>query len=127
MKQILVFQFIIWYFLEAPKEILKIWRNFLLFNFNYFSIPLLLRTLFSHWRKYKYSYGRGFDFNRYLNVFSFNAVSRAVGTVVRIFVIFVGLTCEILILILGVIIFIGWFMLPVFLIMGFYYGFKILL
>ncbi|MCK4781345.1 hypothetical protein KAS79_00250 [Candidatus Parcubacteria bacterium] len=127
MEQSIVFQFIVWYFFETPKEILKTWRNFLLFNFNYFSIPLLLKTLFSHWRKYKYSYGRGFDIHRYFDTFSFNIISRGIGAVVRIFVIIAGIVCEILVLILGAIIFIGWLMLPVFLILGFYYGLKILL
>ena len=126
MKQNIAFQFIIWYFFETPKEILKSWRNFLLFNFNYFSIPLLLKTLFSPWKKYKYSYGRGFDLHRYFDTFSFNIISRGIGAIVRVFTIIAGFVCEILILALGAIILSGWLILPVFLILGFYYGFRLI-
>ena len=122
----MLFQFISWYFFDIPKEILKAWRNFLLFNFNFFSITLLLRTLFSPWRKYKYSYGRGFDFKRYLNVFSFNMISRAIGAIVRIFVIIFGLICEFFVFLFGIIIFLGWLILPFLLFLGLYFGFKLL-
>lgn len=120
-------QFVFWYFVEMPREILKAWRNFLLFNLNYFSIPLLLKTLFSHWRKYKYSYGRGFDPKRYLKAFTFNAISRVMGAVMRIALIFVGLLFEIFILAAGIIVFFGWLILPILLLAGLYFGFKILL
>ncbi len=126
MRQSILFQFIVWYFFEIPREMIRIWRNFLLFNFNFFSIPLLFKTLFSHWRRYKYSYGTGFDLHRYLDAFSFNAVSRAIGTVVRSFTILTGLFCEILILILGLFVIIGWLILPIFLIFTLLYGFGIL-
>ena len=75
LSQNIFIQYFLWYFHDVPKEILKGWRNFLVFNFNYFSIPLLLKTFFSHWRQYKWSYGRGFDIARYLEAFFSNLIS----------------------------------------------------
>lgn len=118
-------QYLEWHFFEVPKEILKGWKNFLLFNLNYFSISLLLKTLFSHWRRYKYSYGRGFDFGRYFEAFTFNIISRFLGAAIRSILIFIGIFVEIFIFFTGVIIFLGWIVLPLLLIMGLWFGFKI--
>jgi hypothetical protein len=120
----IILQFLLWYFLEVPKKILKAWGNFLRFNLEYFSIPLLLRTLFSHWRRYQWSYPRGFDLPKYLEVFFSNLISRLLGIILRIVLIFICLLGEILILVSGAIIFIGWFALPVLLWLSFGFGFK---
>jgi hypothetical protein len=119
-------QFIEWHFLEMPQEILRLWRNFLRFNLNYFSLSLLAKTLFSHWRRHHYSYGRGFDFKRYLEVWSFNAISRGLGAIVRSILIVTGLLSEIFIILVGLIIFLIWLILPVLLILGLGFGVKVI-
>ncbi|HDZ54678.1 MAG TPA: hypothetical protein ENI19_02590 [Candidatus Nealsonbacteria bacterium] len=111
-----------WYFFEIPKEILKGWRNFLLFNLNYFSIPLLLKTLFSHWKRYYWIRGRGFTIGEYFNVLLSNLMSRFLGALIRIALIIVGLILELFIIIGGFIIFLGWILLPVLLISGLVLG-----
>lgn len=115
-----------WHFVEASREILKAWKNFLLFNLNYFSIPLLLKTLFSHWRRYRWSYGRGFDIKRYLETAFSNLFSRGIGAVMRIFLIFIGLVVEIFVFLIGAVIFISWVLLPILLIVGLILGIRIL-
>lgn len=125
-NQNIVFQWFCWQFFEAPKGILKGWKNFLSFNLGYFSIFLLSRTLFSPWRRYQVSYGRGFDIAKYLEAFFSNLIFRILGAIIRIFIIITGLLIEILIFFAGVIVFFGWLMLPVFLIAGLIFGFRIL-
>lgn len=127
MNKNILFQYLEWHFLDAPQRILKIWRDFLLFNLNYWSIPLLFKTLFSPWRRYKFSYGKGLDFKRYFEAFTFNAISRVIGFIMRSIFIFVGIATEILIILGGIVIFLIWILLPVVLIAGFLFGFKILL
>ncbi len=114
-----------WYFLEVPGGILRAFGNFLKFYFHYFSISLLLRTLFSYWRRYRWSYGRGFDLKRYLSTFISNTVSRFLGALIRSVTILVGLIFELLVLITGIIILLFWICLPIILIFGFYFGFKL--
>lgn len=116
-----------WHFFEASREILKAWRNYLLFNLNYFSIPILLRTFFSPWRRYVWSYGRGFDPSRYFEVALSNTFSRFIGMVLRSFLILIGLVAEIFIILVGLAIFLLWLALPLFIIGGIYYGFRQLL
>jgi hypothetical protein len=114
-----------WQFFDVPKGILRGWGNFLRFNLNYFSVPVLLKTFFSHWHKYRYSYGKGFAPARYFEVFIFNMMSRIIGAVLRTFFIIIGLLTEILIFFCGLVVFLGWLILPVILIAGFFYGFKL--
>ena len=109
-----------------PMEILRVWQNFLRFNLNYFSLSLLLKTFFSPWRRYGYSYGRGFDFKKYFEAWSFNAVSRGLGAIIRIILIVIGLTSEIFIVIGGLIMFLTWLVLPALLILGLGLGIKII-
>ncbi len=127
LKQNIVIQWLCWQFFDVPKEILKAWKNFLLFNFNYFSVVLLIKTFFSHWRRYSWSYGRGFDIKRYVEVFFSNLLSRILGAMVRSVLIAVGLLIEAFIVLVGAIIFVSWLILPALLIMGLVFGFKVLL
>lgn len=125
-RQNIIFAWLSWQFYDVPKFILKVWKNFLLFNLNYFSVPLLIKTFFSHWRQYKWSYGRGFDIGRYFEAFASNLISRILGAIVRSILIFIGILIEIFIFFTGIIIFLGWLFLPILLIFGIYYGFRIL-
>ena len=118
---------IFWYFFEMPQNILKAWKNFLLFNLNYFSIPLLLRTLFSHWRRYSWKRGRGFNVGEYFNVLFSNLMSRFMGAIVRSILILIGLIFEVFIILFGIVIFLGWFILPILLISGALIGFLLLI
>lgn len=120
-------QYFIWHYYDAPKKILTVWRDFLKFGFNYFSLPLLAKTLFSHWRRYRWSYGRGFDFGRYVYVFFSNSFSRAMGAAMRIFLIVFGLFFEIILFFAGVVVFFGWLFLPAFLLFGLVFGLWLIL
>jgi len=115
-----------WHFFDVPKSILKTWRNFLVFNLNYFSIPLLIKTLFSPWRRYIWSYGRGFDLGRYVSTFFSNLISRFLGAFIRFILIFIGLFIEAFIFFAGIIVFLVWLILPLLIIWGFYFSFKVL-
>lgn len=119
-------QYLIWHFYEVPGSILKAWRNFLRFNLNYFSIPLLIRTLFSYWRRYSMAYGKRLDFGRYFEAFVFNMMSRGIGAILRIFLILIGLLVEFFLFFLGAIIFLIWLFLPLLLILGLIFGLRLL-
>ena len=126
MGQNILFQYLTWHYVDQVRGILLAWKNFLRFNLNYFSISLLLKTLFSHWRKYQWSYGRGFDIKRYAEVFFSNLISRVIGATIRFFLILIGVAAEIFIVLAGIIVFLGWLLLPVLLLAGLWFGFKLL-
>ena len=119
--------FIFWLFFEVPKEILKGWINFLKFGLNFFSIPQLIKTLFSHWRRYKWFYPRGFDFWKYSETLFSNLISRTLGAVLRSVLIAVGIVFEGFVLVAGLLVLLAWFVFPFILILAIYNGFRILL
>lgn len=120
-------QGLVWYSYDVPKEILKGWKNFLLFGLDYFSLPILLKTYFSHWHRYYYPYGKAFEFWKNIEVFVFNIMSRITGAILRTGLIILGLAAEILIFIIGLIVFISWLFFPVLLLAGFLFGLKLCL
>lgn len=120
-------QALVWQFFDAPKAILKAWQNFLLFNLNYFSVPALLKTFFSPWRRYHYPYGRVFEIWKNIETFVFNMMSRIIGAILRTIFIIIGLLLEILIILIGAVTFLGWTILPFLLIAGLLFGLKLLL
>jgi len=126
-KQNIFLAWLSWQFFEVPLAILKGWRNFLLFGLNYFSVSLLLKTLFSPWKRYSVSYGRGFDIGRYSSALLSNLIFRLLGAIMRSFLILIGLLAEVLIVFLGLAVFFIWLFLPVIFFWGLIFGFKILL
>jgi len=99
----------------------------LVFNIRYFSIPLLFKTFFSYWRRFRGSYGRGFDLKVYFEAFSFNIISRLIGAVMRTALISMGLTVEVVIFLAGLIVLIGWMILPFVSAMLFFMGLAFML
>lgn len=122
----IIFQYFQWHYFEMPRAILQGWINFLEFGLNYFSIPVLIRTIFSPWRRYRYDYGRRFDPGRWFEAFTFNMMSRGIGTVMRLFLIFIGVLAEMFISMAGIIVFVGWIFLPMISIGSFLLGFVLL-
>jgi len=116
-------QYLNWQFFDVPGNILKAWRNFLKFNLNYFSVPLLLKSFFSPWRRYNMPYGRGFDIGKYLETLISNLIFRFLGLVMRSFLIIIGLLVEIFIIFAGAILFFGLLVLSAILIAGLIFGF----
>jgi len=126
-KHNIFFQWFSWHFLDMPKGVLAAWKNFLLFNLNYFSIPLLLKTFFAPWRRYKVPKGKGFDFGRYFEALFSNLIFRFLGASIRsIFIIF-GLFVEAIVVVLGVFAFFVWIFLPLIFIFGIFWGIKIII
>lgn len=106
------FRYWYWYYIVQPKALLRAWWNFLVFGNSFFSIPLLLKTLFAPFHLYFVSYGRGFDLKVWLEAFFSNLIFRTIGAMVRIVVILLGILFEIFVFIAGAVIFLSWLVLP---------------
>lgn len=101
-----------WHFFEAPKFLFSVWETYILFGLNYFSVPLLLKTLFSPWRRYKWRYPKSFDVAGYFSTLISNVFSRFIGIIVRILLIVFGVIAQVFIVILGAIVILFWIFLP---------------
>jgi len=106
--------FVYWFFATGPAGILKAWRNFLLWGADSFSLRLTLLTFFKPWRKIIHPRrSKGIDFKELFDVVVFTNFSRLIGMVVRSFILIIGGVFELVILFTGLIVFAGWFFLPV--------------
>ncbi len=107
-----------WQFYEMPKFLLHVWNNYMMFATNFFSFKLLLKTFFSPWRRYKWSYPKSFDIVEFFNALISNTFSRILGAFMRIILIVVGALFQALVALAGLIIFVCWFLVPIIIIAG---------
>ncbi|MBM3245410.1 MAG: hypothetical protein FJZ15_06430, partial [Candidatus Omnitrophica bacterium] len=123
----LIFDYFLWHYLQAPKKYLQIWGNYLRYFVGYFiPVPQLLKTLFSPWKRDVVSYGRGFELKKFAETLLMNQISRVIGAVVRTIVIVFALFLEMSALIFGFAGFIFWMGWPLFLAGSFVSGIYLL-
>jgi len=104
--------YLAWHYTNAIKDFFGIWGNMIWFTYQYFSIPILLRTLFSPFKRLKeYSKG-GLDMGSFLESLAVNLIMRIVGFILRSMVIAIGLTVLIFSIIIGIAVFFLWLVLP---------------
>lgn len=119
-------KYLYWQLIITPKKVLSILKNYLCFGFEFFSIKETLCSLFSPWRRYLWDYGRGFDIARYLEVFLSNVITRIIGFVMRLFLISFFIIYEIIVLVLGIILFFASIIYPFVFIWAIIFGFNYL-
>ena len=112
-----------WQFYEMPKFLLGVWRNYILFALNYFSLPVLLKSLFAPWRKYRWNYPKGFDVVEFFSTVISNTFSRLMGALMRIVLIVVGIIFQIFVIFAGLMVFLLWILIPFIIIAGFLFVF----
>lgn len=118
--------YLIWHYGNALRDLLSIARNLLWFCWHFFSVPDLARTLFSPFARIRQTYFTINDLEESFQNLTANAVSRAVGLVLRTIVIGTGLVCEVCLAAGLAIAYTGWFLLPVILVVLLMLGFGML-
>lgn len=118
--------YLVWSGKEVPLGILKAWRNIVWFTLHYFSLSVLLSTLFSPWRRYSWSYRGGFNVGGYLEALASNLFSRIIGAAMRLPVIATGLIAAILVFLAGAAVLALWFLLPLIISISFSHALRIL-
>ena len=111
-KENIIVAWCVWHFYEMPKFLLSVWENYISFALYFFSLPLLLATLFSPWKKYSWNYPRGFNIAEYFNILFSNLVSRIIGAVCRLVLILFGIIVLVFILLAGIMVMAFWLLLP---------------
>ena len=116
-KQNIFVVWAIWHFYEMPRFLFEVWKNYIFFALNYFSVLLLLKSFFSPWRKYRWNYPKGFQVKEFLSAFFSNTFSRILGAGMRTVLIVVGIFFQIFVVLAGLIAIIFWMLTP-FIIIG---------
>lgn len=108
-----MYNYFFWHYTDGTKEYLEIWRNYIKFFWRFFSVKLLLKTLFWPWRRDITRHGRGFDPQEFLQVAAFNLISRFMGALVKLVTVAFCFLTELLTVVLGAAFFAIWLFLPV--------------
>lgn len=104
--------YISWHYTHGISGFLQLWKNFLWFNYNFFSIPLLLRTLFAPFQRLKEQYQGGLHVEDFMSVVITNILMRCIGFIIRFSMILMGGVSYLVLLIGGVLCFLLWIILP---------------
>jgi len=104
--------FFYWWLRDAPEEILHVSKEIIVYVYSYFSVPLLLRTLFDPWKKDEID-TTNMSLDDIIKVKFANLISRLVGAIVRSITILVGLLIIIGTCLLTTAFFVGFILLPV--------------
>lgn len=114
----IIVNYIIWHYTRAILEFSHIYKNILIFVFNFFSIPILVQSYFAPWRRMGEDYTKNIvtDFADVASVFVVNIIMRLVGMVMRTIIIVIGLAFVVLVALFYPILLLLWLVLPLILI-----------
>jgi len=104
--------YLIWHYSRGTKSYLAIWRNFIEFFWNFFSVKPLFLSLFLVWRRDTNPHGRGFDLEEFFKNLVLSIMSRFIGAIFKSAVIISAFLIELTALIAGIILFFVWLALP---------------
>lgn len=105
--------YITWHYGTALSNIFSLWGTSIWFVLHFFSIPLLLKTLLSPWRRLQEEYKGGLDIENLFSHIIVNILMRLVGLFFRLVIIFIGVLFLIGVLAGGVMFFILWILAPI--------------
>ncbi len=106
-------EFLFWHYTEGLNLYLRRWYFLMAWIVHYFSLPMLLPTLFSPWKRLIDTEEIvGFNIEKIFRQFTFNLISRGIGAIVRLFLFFFGLLAFFPTFLIGLIGLIFWVVCP---------------
>jgi len=101
-----------WHYSLALRDFFSVGSSIVWFLYNFFSIPLLTRTLFSPWKKLQERRKRGFDIEDFFAVLLVNLLMRIVGAIVRLATIILGFLAILGFVSVALVMFTVWLLMP---------------
>ncbi len=105
--------YLILHYTSGFRSALTIARDLNRFVLNFFSLPVLVQTLFQPWRRLSESYAKGLSPSLWLQSLTVNLLMRLVGAVIRLVMIIIGLAVLIISALLSLVVLLAWLLLPV--------------
>ena len=109
----IVHHYLLWHYSRAFYEIFHVWLNLLWFVIHFFSMPQLLRTWVSPWKRMVEGKGEAWNFEDLAGYIIINFLSRLVGFIMRTAILVSGLVSLIFTAIAGFIVYVFWIVAPV--------------
>ena len=106
-------QYWVWHYTRAVDDFTRVWKNILAFIPHFFSLTLLLRTIFSPWRRLGEGYKKGFNLTEFFETAVVNILMRCIGFLFRSVCIVFALMGMFFVLVFGGALFIAWLLMPI--------------
>ena len=106
-------EYFVWHYTEALLDAVRIWGNLLRFLYQFFSISLLIHTLFSPWKRLGEERKGAFDFADIFSVIFINTIMRLIGASMRIVLITIGIIAIFFGVLVGIVALFAWIFAPV--------------
>lgn len=101
-----------WHYKNAYSHIYGIWKNFLRFTWDFFSVGILSKTLFSKWERLGEEYRKGEKLEEVAETAFINFIMRIVGAAIRLPIIVLGIAALFVVFVGGILFFVVWTFLP---------------
>lgn len=112
----IVSNYMLWHYSRAFLEIFHVWFNFIWFTVHFFSIPQLMGSWFSPWKRIVEERGNRWDFEDLAGFVIIGLLSRIVGFFIRTIVIASGLISLFFVVVCGFATYVFWLAAPLFII-----------
>ena len=87
----IIWGYIKWHYSQAIRGMAKIWKNIIVFLFNYFSIALLFKNFFDPWKRMTERKPSFFQTKEYFTASLSNMIMRLLGMVLRTLMLIIGI------------------------------------
>jgi hypothetical protein len=123
MNFLLIFpHYISWHYTKAISDLIGLFKNFARFIWTFFSIKLLLQTLFVPFQKLSVKRTKKLDLEDFFSALVTNLLMRIIGFIIRSFFIAIGIFSMIFFVIAYSVLFMIWMVLPLVLLSMFVLG-----
>jgi hypothetical protein len=114
--------YLLWHYTAAFKEMWHVFKNFVWFTTHFFSLPQLLKSFFSPWKRITEERSESFNLEAIATYIIVNLFSRVVGMILRSTLILTGIVALLALFVLGLLTLIFWIFAPACLIVSLYFG-----
>jgi hypothetical protein len=104
--------YLIWHYAQGFVQFLSVWKNLLWFIIRFFSLPELIRSWVSPWKRITEQRTKAWDIEDFFGSIIINILSRIIGFIMRTMVIAIGLVMLLLMLVGGAIAYLAWIVAP---------------
>lgn len=119
--------YFIWHYTRAFLEIFHVWLNLLWFVVNFFSLPQLMRTWLSPWKRIVEDRGEKWNLEDLAGFVIINIISRIVGGLLRTVIIAAGLIALLITVLAGLAVYVFWVFAPAVIIALLVFGISLLI
>ena len=116
--------YLLWHYTRAFSDFFRIWKDMLWFCIHFFSLPNMVHTLFSPWKRMSEEKAGGIE--GFFSSLIVNIIMRVIGFFMRSILIIIGVLSLVVVFILGIIMLLIWIFAPFIILVIFVNGIGLL-